>query len=219
MYYRLKAEQEQSLLRHPETGMGYQIVEATRTGSYTKERFLVLNSTIAIEMDFRQTEFVRKTIGEGIDVIAATANIFNLNIRNILNEREFRNQLNEQDGDEKGAIENPVENANGTEVFVRLSAFRDDKRVDKTNKCLLPGSYSTTTDDYLKCKAIKDDPVERYALPSDEKIKWAFYIQPKREDTLQRGKVQPANGKRGGGKEVYFGKGTSAGTLLNETEY
>jgi hypothetical protein len=58
------------------------------------------------------------------------------------------------------------------------------------------------------------DPVERYALSYNDEIKFAFHIQPKKTDTLQRGTVQPANGKRGGGKEAYFAKGTAAGTFL-----
>ena len=82
-----------------------------------------------------------------------------------------------------------------------------------------PGSYTTTMDDYLKCKNTNDDSVERYALPNNDKIKFAFYIQPKKTDTLQRGKVQAANVKRGGGKEAYFAKGTAAGTFLKQTPY
>jgi len=74
-------------------------------------------------------------------------------------------------------------------------------------------------EDYLKCKNTNDDPVERYALPSNNKIKFAFYIQPLKTDTLQKGTVQPAKGKRGGGKEAYFAEGTSAGTFLKQTSY
>ena len=104
-------------------------------------------------------------------------------------------------------------------MFVRLSAYSDDKRIDKTNKCLWPGSYTTTEKDYLKCKFEKDDPIERYALPNDEKIEWAFHIQPKKTDTLQRGNVQTANGKRAGGEEAYFENGTSSGTFIQQTRY
>jgi hypothetical protein len=74
-------------------------------------------------------------------------------------------------------------------------------------------------EDYLKCKKINDDPVERYALPSNDEIKFAFHIQPVKTDTLQRGTVQPANNKRGGGKEAYFDKGTASGTFLKQTAY
>ena len=74
-------------------------------------------------------------------------------------------------------------------------------------------------EDYFKCKSTNDDPVERYALPSNDKIKFTFHIQPVKTNTLQRGTVQPANGKQGGGKEAYFAKGTAAGTFLKQTPY
>ena len=81
------------------------------------------------------------------------------------------------------------------------------------------GSYTTTMDDYLICKSTDVNPVERYALPTNDKIQFAFHIKPVRTDTLQRGTVQPANEKRGGGKEVYFAKGTAVGTFLKQTPY
>lgn len=49
--------------------------------------------------------------------------------------------------------------------------------------------------------------------------KYAFHIQPIKSDTLQRGTVQPANEKSGGGKEIYFDKGTAEGTFLKQTPY
>jgi hypothetical protein len=220
MYFKLSTTQENDLLRQPETGMGYQVIEASKAGSYTREKFLVLNSEVIIEMDRDESDNVRKVINEGIFSIKSRANYIILNSISVLNEKQFRNIFSESRSEnERGAIENPVENANGEETFVRLSAFDDDKRVDKVNKCLRPGSYTTTMDDYLKCKGTNDDPVERYALPSNDKIQFAFHIQPKKTDTLQRGTVQPANEKRGGGKEAYFDKGTSNGTFLKQTAY
>lgn len=220
MYYKLIEPQENNLLRQPETGMGYQIIEAKRLKSYAREKFLVLNSEVIIEMDENESDNISKVINEGAFSIKASASYIALNAISVLTERQFRNVLNENKSEkEKGAIDNPVENANGEEVFVRLSAFPDDKRVDKVNKCLLAGSYTTTMDDYVKCKATNDDPIERYALPNNLTIKFAFHIQPKKVDTLQRGFVQIANGKRGGGKESYFADGTSNGTFLKQTPY
>lgn len=220
MYFKLSAAQENDLLHQPETGMGYQIVEASKAGSYAREKFLVLNSEVVIEMNRYESDNVRKVINEGILSIKASASYITLNAISVLNEKQFRSIVNESKSEnERGAIENPVEAAKGEEIFVRLSAFDDDKRIDKINKCLRDGSYTTTIDDYLKCKATNDDPIERYALPSNYKIKFAFHIQPKKIDTLQRGTVQKANGKRGGGKEAYFDKGTSNGTFLKQTPY
>lgn len=220
MYFRLSLSQETYLINQPETGMGYQVVEANKTGSYSREKFLVLNSEVVIEMNSYTNDNVRMIINEGTETIKAKASIITLNSISVFDEKNFRNIVSEsKNADERGAVQNPVVNADGEEIFVRLSAFENDKRVDKVNKLLLPGSYTTTKEDYLKCKTTKDDPIERYALPSNDEIKFAFHIQPLISDTLQRGTVQPANGKRGKGKEAYFVKGTASGTFLKQTPY
>jgi hypothetical protein len=220
MYYKLNTAQESEMLSKPETGMGYQVVEASKAGNYSREKFLVLNSELVIEMNGYESDHVRKIVNEGIYSVKAGANIITLNSISVLSEKQFRNVLNESKNEnERGAIDNPVESADGIEVFVRLSAFEDDRRIDKINRCLRPGSYTTTMDDYLTCKATKDDPVERYALPNNDEIKFAFHIKPERTDILQRGTVQPANNKRGGGKEAYFANGTLKGTFIKQTPY
>ena len=220
MYFKLTPEQEIQLLNKPETGMGYQIVEATKSASYKREKFIVLNSEVVIEMNGSESENIKKIINEGIFSFKASANFITLNSISVLSEMQFRGVVNESKNEkERGAIANHIINANGKEIFVRLSAFENDHRVDKVNNCLRQGSFTTTMDDYLKCKTNADDPIERYALPSNDKIQFAFHIQPKQNDTLQTGVVQPANGKRGGGIENYFAKGTSIGTFLKQTPY
>jgi hypothetical protein len=124
------------------------------------------------------------------------------------------------------AVKEPKEHADGKEVFVHLFRSRDqeDKFIDVKKKklCapfLCPGPYATTLSDYLMCIILNDDPIDRYGLPNKDKIKWAFYIQPKANDWLQRGIVQPANHQDGGGVEVYFAKGTSNNTYLYARPY
>lgn len=220
MYFKLSASQENSLLSLPETGMGYQIIEANTLGSYTRSRYLALNSEIIIDLNGYEGDHVRKVINEGISKVKSMAIEKTLTNITVLNEKQFRNLISESKNEnEKGAIENPVVYASGDEIFVRLSAFDDDKRIDKINKCLRPGSFTTTMDDYLKCQASNDNPNERYALPNNDKIQYAFHIKPLKSDTLQRGIVQPANDRRGGGKEAYFANGTAAGTFLGQTPY
>lgn len=221
MYYTVLFEQEKEFEKLPETGMGYQVIEAyNRLQPYKKERFLVLNSQIVIDWDINAPIYTKRVMQEGITASKQKAQAIYLSQINVLNELTFKGRVNEsKDEKERGALENPSENADGNEVFVRLSAFEDDKRIDKINNCLRPGSFTTTMDDYLICKSTKDDPIERYALPNNDEIKHAFHIQPLKIDTLQRGKVQPANGKRGGGKEVYFANGTANGTFKLRTGY
>jgi hypothetical protein len=218
MLYKLTSSQENELLHQPETGMGYQIIEANKQGNYAREKYLVLYSEIVIEMNASTSDNVRKVINEGIFTCKASASIIALNAIAVLHEKQFRNIVNESES-KNGAIENPIVVADGHEVFIRLSAFDNDRRVDKVNMCLRAGTFTTTMEDYLMCKNTSDDPVERYALPNNDKIQFAFLIQPIKTDTLQRGLVQAANEKRGGGKEVYFAKGTAAGTFKQQTPY
>jgi hypothetical protein len=220
MYYRLTDSQENEFLRLPETGMGYQIIDAKKSGSYLYERYIVLNSEIAIEMNGMEEYLISMVLLQGTEACKRNLEYIQLKSIQLINNKLFRDIAKEPENKkEKGAIDNPVENASGEEIFVRLSAFDNDRRVDKENRCLRPGSFTTTEADYLECKYLNDDPVERYALPSNDEIKWAFYIQPVKTDTLQRGTVQPANGKEGGGKEAYFEKGTAKGTFFKQTEY
>jgi len=220
MYFKLSTSMENALLHQPETGMGYQVIEASKVGSYFPEKFLVLNSEIVVEMGGFETEDIRKIMNKGIFTAKSEASMIALNRITVLNENQFRDIVRDSNNEnERGAIENSVENADREEMFVRLSAFDNDRRVDKINKCLLPGSFATTDKDCNDCRAEKDNPVERYALPSNDEIKFVFYIQPMKTDTLQRGTVQPANGKRGGGKEVYFENGTSSGSFKGQINH
>ena len=109
--------------------------------------------------------------------------------------------------------------ANGIDRFVRLSAYANDRRVDTVNKCFLPGTYATTENDYELCVNTNDNPVERYALPNDEPIKYSFYAKPLNTDRLQKGTVEPDFGKRGGGKEVVFPNGTAKNTYISMVNY
>jgi hypothetical protein len=220
MIFQTNGSLENKFLSLPETGMGYQIVDAIRGGNLSSEKFLVLNSEIVIELNKDTGNYVKKVINEGIESVKSKATLITLYFPTVLNEDQFRMVVNEpKNKNERGAIDNPVEFTDGNEVFVRLSAFENDRRIDKIKKRLLHGSFTTTLVDYNECKATDDDPVERYALPNEDKIKFAFYIMPLKIDPLQRGIVQPANGKRGGGDEAYFKNGTSNGTYLNQAPY
>lgn len=139
-----------------------------------------------------------------------------MHLSNIELKSQVDSFVSEQTG---GAKDGKKEKANGDELFIRLSAFEDDIRIDKKNRCLLLGSYTTTASDALRCKIEGDNPNERYALPNEFPIKWAFYIQPTTVDSLQRGLVQEAFDKNGGGREVYFENGTSHRTFITQNNW
>lgn len=220
MLFKTSLESQNILLSLPETGMGYQLITARFASEYKSRKLLVLNSEVIIEHDNFEWLYFSKIVREGWSEIKATAKEQPLQGIEIKSKSEYFNIVAEEETvSKKGAKENPVQSANGWMAYVRLSAFYDDKRIDRLNKCLRPGSYTTTIDDYLTCTINRYDPIGRYAIPNDDSIKWAFNIVPKIGDTFQQGIVQPDFGKKGGGIECYFEKGTSFGSFTSEAEF
>ncbi len=208
--------------------MGYQINDAKRQNRYTKDRFVIYNSELIVELNDGFDKYKRQILKESYSKMFSQSNFISLEELSLVSRKEFSNfkMLSESKMDSKGrheggtgAIDNDEIYANGEDIFVRLSAYENDRRINFINKKLKPGSYTTTHDDYLTCKKNNDDPVDRYALPNDEKIKLAFYIQPKSSDKYRPGIVQPANKHSGGGVEALFNNGTSNGTYIKKRSY
>jgi len=230
MIFKAYSSDQQKFLSLPESGMGYQIVEAKRYSKAFKEKFIVYNSELVVDLDSNFSRAKTQIITEGyLNVrnkaewlLIETSTISLLSRKQITEHRVLNENKKKEKGRQSGgsgAAENPKELANGKETFVRLSAYENDMRIDFSKMKLKPGTYTTTNDDYVLCVKTSDDPIDRYALPNDEKIKWAFYVQPKSNDLLQRGIVQPAFGHDGGGIEVFFEYGTSEKTYLNRQPY
>jgi hypothetical protein len=230
MIYHIYEQDADTLLEQPETGMGYQIISTRQYERFTTKKMVVYNTRLAVELDENFEVNRKRIIAEGYKTMLSKSQVLMLETDSIkviphsqLNESVqlsstkkllFKRYTGGQD-----ATDGPQENASGNENFVRLSAFEDDRRIDTVNMKLKPGSFATTEKDYRDCLTQNDDPVDRYALPNDDKIKWAFYIRPKSHDKLQRGVVQPAFGHAGGGIEAYFANGTSNSTYFLKRKY
>lgn len=230
MIFKAYSSNANKLLSLPETGMGYQVIDAQLTGSSQTKRYVVYNADLIVDIDDDFERNKQLIIVRGYTLISNFANHLDIKTDSIklinkgsLYESKSLSQTkinaNNRHSGGKGAIDSPKENANGKEFFVRLSAYDNDKRIDFVKNRLKDGSFTTTLHDYLSCVRTDDDPIDRYALPNDETIKWSFYIQPKSIDSLQRGIVQPAFGHEGGGIEAYFENGTSENTYLMTKHY
>lgn len=226
------------LLSLPETGMGYQLFEAALYGRSQKSKYCAYNSELIIDLDSNFATNKQKVFSKHFSAVLNEAKslaietnsitliqksqiidtVKNLSLEvKMMSESTKRNKHRYSGG--KAAIDSSKENANGSEIFVRVSAYEIDRRIDFTKKRLMDGAFATTQQDYLHCVMYSDDPVDRYALPNDEIIKWAFYVQPKAFDSLQRGIAQPAFGHQGGGIEAFFEKGTSDNTYFDKRPY
>lgn len=230
MIYRIYEQDARTLLEYPETGMGYQIVNASQYERDRVRQFVIYNSDLAVELD---SDFIfnkRKIINEGYSLVLSQARelMLETNSINVFNKKALtenrtlsysKKNYHKRHFGGNGATDNPKERADGYEVFVRISAYENDKRIDFINRKLKSGTFTTTFKDYKDCISTNDDPNDRYALPNDEEIKCAFYIRPNNYDFLQRGIVQPAFEKDGGGIEAYFDSGSSNGSYLMKREY
>jgi hypothetical protein len=229
MIYKAYSSDTEKFLSLPETGMGYQVIEAKRYSEISKKRYVVYNGELIIDIDNNFVNFKKLMNAKGfsaalneakeLPIETSTISLVPKSLlleKRVLSENEKRDKRRHSG---RGAIENPKEFANGKEVFVRLSAYENDRRIDFGKKRLIEGSYTTTHLDYLVCVKLPDDPVDRYALPNDEPVEWAFYILPQTKDQLQRGVVQPAFGHAGGGIEAYFENGTSNDTYFETRPY
>lgn len=228
MFFRTSDDTKRQLLLFPETGMGYQVITGRIAGGSDKE-YVIYNSELIIESN-KLTEFRQRVNNLGYSTIRNEAkSVFferdtialiprrDITGARILSDSERINKHRHPNG--RSAIDNKKEPANGKDVFVRLTAFENDIRIDRENRKLTPGTYTTTYNDYRVCLNYNDDPIDRYALPNSTPIKWAFYVKPIKSDILQEGIVQPAFGHDGGGIEVYFEEGTSQNTLFDKKPY
>jgi hypothetical protein len=228
MIFKAQSQFSQTLLALSETGMGYQIIDAKRQGRNAMDRFIVYNSELIVDLDNNFNIYKRQIALESYTKMFSQSSFIALesptlvrrsalsNVR-MFSESSMNNKGRHSGG--TGAVSNAAIYANGTDLFVRLSAYADDKRIDFVKMRLKDGTYTTTETDYLTCKRYHDDPVDRYALPNDETIKWAFFVKPKSSDKYRPGIVQPANNHNGGGIEALFDNGTSDGTYIERKPY
>jgi hypothetical protein len=225
MIYKATQEFSRYLLSLPETGLGYQILAANRMNSLVRSEFLVFNTQLIVDLDYRHSEFRNEIANEGLKKVGNRLAEITLDNVELLSKSNFvkpgKSQTEQDFGRQifgESAVANPQEHSDGKEVFIRPTAFEDDVRMDFMKNRLLPGSFTTTEADYLICRAKEDNLFDRYGFASFEPIKWIYMIQPASPETIQRGFVTPVFTRMGGGVEVFFEKGTANRTALKRTE-
>lgn len=209
--YRLNPDETRSLLRQPESGMGYQVVDAVTVDFKTK-RGVVYNAELLTLDEDRQSDRVlmlTKSATEALRSASSTVGQF----RSLAVVRDSRTTvLSKREAKAVGgAGDAEAEKTRDSEKFYRFSAFANDHRVTLENS-LLAGTYATTEEDGGNVKTGKD-AVERYALPNDDPASYRFTIRPLKDTRIQKGIVQPANSHNGGGVEVIFTDGTTKDTV------
>lgn len=115
----------------------------------------------------------------------------------------------------KPATEGALKETEGDAVFMRFTAYQNDRRITP-NKGLVPGTYATTEADSRHVRTGKE-AVERYALPDPTPAMYRFKIEPLKGTKYREGIVQPNYGHSGGGVEDLFDNGTDDNTVTGST--
>jgi hypothetical protein len=202
------------LLNQPESGMGYQIVEAV-TADYKTKRGIAYNAELLLfeeeprarlRADYRSLLAEAKISTDEIRSLRVVTSAASTASAYVLHETSARYERKN-----RPAKDAPIEQTKEKEVFKRFTAYENDQRITSDGK-LLPGTYATTEEDAKKAPTGKI-AVARYALPNPKPASNVWTIKPRKDTLIQSGIVEPANDESGGGVEVIFTKGTDTGTV------
>jgi|HubBroStandDraft_4_1064222.scaffolds.fasta_scaffold350552_1 hypothetical protein len=204
----------------PETGMGFQLVEASVMGSL--KRMLVFNCETAFDISDLD-------LTPGGDPSAILRNGFR--IMELLNERGpvqtmimspqpsgFRLLETRIAGLSAVVPSGPpiavlpsslvkhVPSLPSKRLFHRFSAFKPDRRVDPVTGDFLPGTYAAPDSEkpFVMTGFVA---VGRFALPNTLPASNNYQIEAKAGTAVSFGTVGPAFGQSGGGVEAFFASG------------
>ena len=222
------------VLKSPEHGMGYQLVEVvigawvTRAGpeyvvdgmTFAKgeqwRKGVVLNAELLILEDELHEGLPAGNYKQLLATATTAENVVKeIRVRPFAPNQQATAQLREDwaayGKKVQRAADAPQAKTLADEVFKRFTAFENDRRIN-ANRGLQPGTYATTEADAKNVKTGLD-AVARYALPNSKPAIYVFTVKPLKDTLIQRGIVQPDFGQPGGGVEVLFGGGTAANTV------
>ena len=221
---RLGTDFQTRLLSQPETGMGYQIID-NETNDKKKIK-LVLNAEFTLDFEniFDPIDFIGQYQWDKLRQLFFQFPTYQPIIIDF--EKFATEELRSDTLQTEARVETNflyITNITPTtyppftylsrrgDEFYRLSAHRNDKRVNKDGS-LARGTFGTTSND-LKVVPSGAAAVGRYALPSRVPSTYLFKIIPDPGTPIYFGTVLPNFGLAGGGVEVFFPNGTSSGTV------
>jgi hypothetical protein len=197
------------LLSQPESGMGFQNVEATTYDDKLK-RGVVFNAELLMFDD--ESRSVLRTASIRKLAESSHSSLVELRSLRALPGRAMAMRDAASKAVKAGpAKEAPEDKTKEGEVFKRFVAYANDNRL-RNDGGWRDGTYATTEEDAKNVKTGKE-AVARYALPNPAPASYVFTGKPKKDTVIQRGSVEPAYGQPGGGVEVLFKKGTQPNTV------
>ena len=216
--WNLGEEAIRSLTDLPETGMGFQLVEATIWGRATP--LLVLNAERAIdlsEIDLTPGDDPATILANGLRIIETMKSgivetvfaapqphdfkLLNARIGTIPRPAGAAGALVRRAVLPSSLVKHVTLSAN--RVFHRFSAFNPDRRVDAVTGSFLPRTYAAPESEvpFVPTGFVA---VGRFALPNNLPASYRYEIEAPKGTSVDFGTVAPAFGQSGGGVEAYF---------------
>ncbi len=205
--YRLQREHIAQMAAQPETGMGYQVVQANVNG-YVGRYYIFNCELIVSDEDLPKQGYFRPE-EDYKDVRLVDTFQFTRLV-----------PLSELPPPTGGAGAPPspvapspriVRKTLDFEGFARVSPFPKDWRV-KPDGALEKDTYATTVND-LRMVPSGFAASGRYALPNPAAARFVFIIVPGPGHSIDGGTVRPAYNQAGGGVEVLFVDGAPKGSV------
>ena len=218
MMWNLGEDAIRSLTLLPETGMGFQLVEAMVMRSITP--LLVLNSERAIDLrgiDLTPGDDPTAILRNGLRVIETMKSqpdvtmfaapqpriirLLSARIGSIPKSVGAAASAAPQIALPSSLVKHVLLSANRT--FSRFSAFNPDRRVDPLTGSFLPGTYAAPESEvpFVPTGFVA---VGRFALPNNLPASYHYEIEAPTGTGVDFGTVAPAFGQSGGGVEAYF---------------
>ena len=206
--------QVESLIVQPESGMGYQTVEVLykmyeprlRRGTVYNAELLMWEEEPSTMLSEAYETLIEKASDSEARLIKSIRVISPPKVAaESIAEKFLRRVLGEP------ATEGEPRQTKEGEVFARFTAYKNDRRIT-SGKGLTAGTYATTEADAKNIKT-GSEAVERYALPDPKPAVYRYTVKPGKDTIYREGVVQPAYGRKGGGVEVIFDRGTDDKTV------
>lgn len=209
--YALSPDETRSLLRQPESGMGYQVVDAATFNGPTKRGVAYNAELLTLDEDRHRDKLIMLSTSLSEALRTANGTTGEFRALTVVHDARTTMLAKREAKAGGGASEAEADKTKDGDGFYRFSAFANDRRVTADNG-LLPDTFATTEEDGAKVKT-GNEAVERYALPNDDPASYRFKIKPLKDTSIKKGVVQPANNHQGGGVEVIFTAGTTKDTV------
>ena len=209
--FKLTEVQTRELLTQPETGMGYQAVDATLADN-TTARGVVYNAEL-LSLDGEPRVGVATSYRTLLESATSASGLVKaLRVLPRAGSTTFSVARESWAAKTAGPATDAADVTTAAgETFKRFSAYQNDRRV-LADASLDKGAFATTEDD-AKNVNTGADAVARYALPNATPASYRFTIKPDAGTVLKKGVAARAYGQPGGGVEVIFVNGTTPNTV------